>query len=151
NPGCLAICYLFLNFTASSFDSSTSTFSNTQATNSYRSRNFTSQDHFRELDLDTDNVSCFQRVQVYNAAFNFRQVRQTDFRCDRCCARSEAELRQTTVQWHLATLETATYATARTRVLTFVTTTTGFAEARTDTTTQAFTRLFRAFGRRQSI
>ena len=63
-------------------------------------------------------------------------VRQTDFRCDRCFARSEAELRQTTVQWHLATLETATYATARTRVLTFVTTTTGFAEARTDTTTR---------------
>src|SRR5690606_17314981 len=76
---------------------------------------------------------------------------QTDFRCDRCFARSEAELRQTTVQWHLATLETATYATARTRVLTFVTTTTGFAEARPDTTTQALTRLLRAFGRSQRI
>jgi ribosomal protein L15 len=31
-----AICYLFLNFTASSFDSSTSAFSHAQATNSYR-------------------------------------------------------------------------------------------------------------------
>ncbi len=50
--------------------------------------------------------------------------------------RSEAELAETTVQRHLTTLETATYATARTRSLTFVTTTTGFTEARTDTTTQ---------------
>ena len=104
-----------------------------------------------ELDLDTDNVSRFQRVQVYNTAFYFSQVRQTNFGCNRCFTRSEAEFRQTTVQRHLTTLETATYATARTRFLTFVTTTTGFTEARTDTTTQAFTRLFGAFGRRQSI
>ena len=51
-------------------------------------------------------------------------------------ARGETEFRQTTVQRHLTTFETTTYATTRTRVLTFVTTTAGFTEARTDTTTQ---------------
>lgn len=128
-----------------------SVFSNMQVMNSYWSCYFVSQDYFCEFDLDIDNVSCFQCVQVYNIVFYFSQVRQMNFGCNCCFMRSEVEFWQMMVQRYLIIFEIVMYVIVRMRFLIFVIMIIGFIEVRIDIMIQVFICFFGVFGWRQSI
>src|SRR5690606_5613791 len=83
------------------------------------------------------HVRFLQAVQIHHVAVHTGQFGQTHFRSAHGFARGEAELRQTTLQRHLTTLETGLDGAARTGSLAFMTMTAGLAEAAADTTAEA--------------
>lgn len=128
-----------------------SIFSYMQVMNSYWMSYFIRQDYFCEFDLDIDNVSCFQCVQVYYIVFYVSQIGEMDFCGDYCFMRSEVEFWQMMVQRYLIIFEIVMYVIVRMRFLIFVIMIIGFIEVRIDIMIQVFICFFGVFGWRQSI
>src|SRR5690606_78219 len=94
------------------------------------------QHDFDALHVAVDQVGILQSLQGDDVALDLGQLGGTDFRTIHGLQRGEAELRQTTVQRLLTTLEARSDGAAGTGGLTLVTTATGPAHAAPDTAAQ---------------
>src|SRR5690606_39261036 len=83
------------------------------------------------------DASLLQRQNIDFLDRQSLQIGQANFCLVRRCQRFETALRQTTLQRHLTAFETNLVETARTRFLTFMTTTGRLAQAGADTATDA--------------
>src|SRR5690606_11224767 len=138
--------HLVLDLTASCFDCRTRTLGGGDALEGDSATNLARQHDFHTLHVLVDDVGILQRLQSHDVAFDLGQLGGTHFGTTQSLQGNEAELRQTTVQRLLTTLETGSDGAAGTGSLTLVAAATGLAQTATDTTTGA--GLFAARARR---
>src|SRR5206468_12385520 len=103
----------------------------------HRFGDFTRQDHTHVACDHRQHAGLLEHEDVDIADGQGVQVRQTDFSLERSVQRLEATPRQTALPRHLIAFETDFVETARTRLLTFVTTAGSLAQAGADTATDA--------------
>src|SRR5690606_2490683 len=122
---------------ASCFDRCTGTLGSHQALECNRFGHITGQDDLGPHKLAANDVGIFQCLQINDINVQFVQLAGTNFGSNHRNSGGKAELRQTTVQRLLTTLETRSDLTAGARSQTLVAAAGSLAQAAADTTTDA--------------
>src|SRR5690606_3736414 len=126
--------HLVLDLTASCFDSRARTLGGGDTLQGDSATNLARQHDLHTLYVLVDDVGILQRLQGHDVAFHLGQLGSAHFSTIHGLQGYEAELRQTTVQRLLTTLEAGGDAAAGTGSLTLVAAATGLAQTATDTT-----------------
>ena len=138
--------HLVLELTASCFNRRTRTLGGCDALQGQRTPNLTGQHDFHTLHVLVDDVGILKALESNDVTLDLGQLGGTHLSAIHSLERDKAELRQTTMQRLLTTLEARGNRATGARGLTLVATATGFAEPAADTT--ARTQLFATGTRR---